>query len=210
MKCSIIQDLIPLYIDGCCSEESAAEVQKHLASCAACREIYERMKNPAVKTSGSISALKKLSRIEQWKASILQSGLFFIAFLLIILGVVLESGTSIGANNGFWAFSLIVPATGFMLSLINWYFMRLYSSRKYFSVSSCLIFFGVTALAYIWAVVHYHSDLSDLFKKNSAVSGIEMFVPFLSFFGMGLLLTVVFCVLTRVFSAVYARMLGKE
>ena len=37
MTCSIIGDLLPLYIDGCCSEESADLVKGHLQTCAACR-----------------------------------------------------------------------------------------------------------------------------------------------------------------------------
>ena len=36
MNCDIIKDLLPLYIDECCSEESANEVKKHLEKCKEC------------------------------------------------------------------------------------------------------------------------------------------------------------------------------
>lgn len=42
-QCEIVQDLIPLYVDGACSEASAEMIKEHLANCAHCREIYQQM-----------------------------------------------------------------------------------------------------------------------------------------------------------------------
>lgn len=36
-KCELIQDLIPLYCDGCASPSSRAEVEEHLEDCRECR-----------------------------------------------------------------------------------------------------------------------------------------------------------------------------
>ena len=36
-KCEIIQDLIPLYCDGCASETSREEVEAHIDECRECR-----------------------------------------------------------------------------------------------------------------------------------------------------------------------------
>lgn len=41
--CDIIQDLLPLYLDGVCSEESKRAVEEHLPECSACRELYDAM-----------------------------------------------------------------------------------------------------------------------------------------------------------------------
>ena len=41
--CKMIQDLLPLYIDGICSEESKHATEKHLAECEACRNCHEAM-----------------------------------------------------------------------------------------------------------------------------------------------------------------------
>lgn len=38
--CEIIQDLLPLYADGICSEESKAAVEQHLSECSDCKEYY--------------------------------------------------------------------------------------------------------------------------------------------------------------------------
>ncbi len=36
-NCEIIQDIIPLYCDGCASESSCAMVEEHLSDCRECR-----------------------------------------------------------------------------------------------------------------------------------------------------------------------------
>ena len=43
MNCDIVRDLLPLYADGLCSEESRKAVEEHLKSCEACRSFYEAM-----------------------------------------------------------------------------------------------------------------------------------------------------------------------
>lgn len=43
MKCCIVKDLLPGYIDGLTSEETNMEIKEHLENCAACRTIYEQM-----------------------------------------------------------------------------------------------------------------------------------------------------------------------
>ena len=47
MEHNIISDLLPLYTDGVCSEESAACVRAHLEECAECRAALEDFKSGA-------------------------------------------------------------------------------------------------------------------------------------------------------------------
>ena len=42
-QCEIVQDLLPLYVDGACSESSAAMVKEHLESCPECKTLYEKL-----------------------------------------------------------------------------------------------------------------------------------------------------------------------
>ena len=42
-KCDIIQDLLPLYIDGACSKASEEMIEEHIETCPHCKEIYEKM-----------------------------------------------------------------------------------------------------------------------------------------------------------------------
>lgn len=43
MKCGIIRDLLPNYIDKLTSEDSNAEIEKHLAACKECKAYYQSM-----------------------------------------------------------------------------------------------------------------------------------------------------------------------
>ena len=44
MKCSVIRDLMPLYIDEVCGEDTVGVVEEHLAGCEDCRRILEKMR----------------------------------------------------------------------------------------------------------------------------------------------------------------------
>lgn len=43
LPCEVIRDLLPLYVDGVCSEESKAAVEAHLESCESCKAEYQRL-----------------------------------------------------------------------------------------------------------------------------------------------------------------------
>lgn len=203
MNCNIIKDLIPLYIDGCCSEESKSIVNEHIQCCNACKKLLEDMNAPSdiVVVSKEPITFHKLNN---WKASVLQSVLLFLSFALITIGVALEAKMPSGFLNGYWANTLVIPATGFMLSLANWYFVRVYKSRKQFSVWSMIATLGITLCAFVWSGFHYE-ELPYLFT-----SGLSALGYFLMLHYGGIFLTVVFCVLSKTLSNLYAEMLGKE
>lgn len=196
MDCNIIKDLIPLYIDGCCSEESKKTVAAHIRNCDGCKKLLADMKTPYDTVSVS-KAPVTFRKLNDWKASVLQSVLLFLSFGLITAGVALEANTPLGLMNGFWALNLVIPATGFMLSLANWYFIRVYKSRKVFSNFSLFATLLITLSFYVWSGFHYEMNLLDLYGL-------------LHFSGIGLLLTAAFCILSKVLSNQYAKMLGKE
>lgn len=203
MECKVIQDLLPLYVDSCCSQESAKLVEEHIALCDTCKNLYENMKTP-YEVKETPQAPKAMRRINDWKASLLQSLLLFFSFGLITVGVALEARTPIGLMNGWWAVSLVIPATGLLLSLANWYFVRLYKSRRGFSNCSALVTLLMTAVAYIWSAVHYEFNLSALFGAMEAASGILLLGC------VGIVLSIAFCALSKVLSGAYAKMLGKD
>ena len=187
MNCEIVSDLIPLYIDGCCSEASALAVEEHIQTCDHCKRLLEGMRSP-VESITKTDIPPRFHRLDQWKASVLQSVLLFLSFAVITVGVTLEARTPLGAGNGFWAMYLIIPATGFLLSLANWYFVRLYRTGKQFSNASSIATLVITLCAYAWAGFHYAMNPLNIFT---------------------VLLTILCCVLSKVLSSRYANMLGK-
>ena len=193
--CEVIRDLIPLYVDGCCSENTRTLVEEHLAVCPACKEEYALMKGAFAELSPVVPT-KRWTRVKEWKASLLQSVLLFASFLAITFGVAMEAASPSGLLNGFWAFALVIPVTGFMLSLANWYFVRLYRSRGKFVLYSCLVTAGLIVVAYLWGLWHYEAfDAALYFLK-----------PQLGFLPLTLFL--VAC--TGGFANLYAKWLGKE
>lgn len=193
MDCNVIRDLLPLYVDDCCTEQSSNLVQEHLDSCKSCQRIYSAMKTPTKSPMQTKTTTLKMHRINDWKASVLQSLQLFVSFFLIALGVMLEAATPEGLSNGLWAYALVIPATANLFSIINWYFIRLYKNRKVFSSCSSLITFLLAAGGYTWALIHY--DFA-IWLSPLVIAGIT--------------LTVFFVVLSRILSNWYARLLGKE
>ena len=193
MDCNVIKDLLPLYIDECCSDESAKLVTEHLDTCESCRKTYNQMRE-VCQTHEEKTSPVCLRRVSDWKASLLQSVMLFVSFAIITLGVILEGSTPTGKSNGLWAVALIVPATGYLLSLANWFFVRVYKSRKMFSCGSCIATLAITLLGYVWATIHY-------------AGGIVMSSPLV---WCGAVLSAVFCVLSKVLSSQYALLLGRE
>lgn len=209
MECNVIKDLLPLYIDGCCSEESKKIVEKHMETCESCKMFLEDMKAPSDIIAVS-KAPKTFSKLNDWKASILQSVLLFLSFILITVGVALEAGTPLGFLNSYWALNIVIPATGFMLSLANWYFLRIYKNRKLFSNCSFIATLVITLCAYIWSGFHYEINFLELFAGNNFAEFLKTLQLLLFLYGKGVLLTITFCALSKILSNRYAKMLGKE
>ena len=206
MNCNIIKDLIPLYIDGCCSDETSAEVKKHIKECHNCKAVFESMTNNITKEETNFE-IKKCTKINDWKASIMQSVLFLVSFLAITAGVALEASTPLGISNSIAAFNAVVPATAFMLSLVNWYFVRLYKNRKVFSWCSCAMTLVISIGASLWTAWHYEINIFEIFTEATLIDIAEHTLFFYSF---GIVLTVILVILSKVLSDLYAKMLGKE
>ena len=192
MDCDIIKDLLPLYIDNCCSEESAEEVKKHLDNCSNCKDMCNAMK-VSVESFPEVSVPENFKRVKFFGASVIQSALLILSFLCITVGVALEAASPFGDTNGYWAIALIAPATGLLLSLVNWFFLRLYKNKTIFSNISLIATLMLTVLNYVWAIIHYEFLIKDI-----------------SCIYIGLSITVICCVLSKFLSKMYADMLGKE
>ena len=61
--CAMAADLLPLYVEDLCSEESRAFVAEHLAECDACKEKLQKMNTEiAVRADGDISTIKRIKK----------------------------------------------------------------------------------------------------------------------------------------------------
>lgn len=88
IPCTLIQDLLPIYVDGAVSEETACLVREHLDDCEECSKEYETMQrelelpsNPDLR-SESAHAMKNMKLGLKWKT-------IAVAAISVLLTVVL-------------------------------------------------------------------------------------------------------------------------
>lgn len=96
-NCSIVDDLLPLYVENICSEDSKAALEEHLQECASCREKLDRMKNSNIisnmkKEKSQIQIIDFTKKIKRHRlkvgiAAMLASGIFACILSLCFLTV---------------------------------------------------------------------------------------------------------------------------
>ena len=86
-QCNIVADLLPLYQDGVCSEDSRELVEAHLAECTDCRKLAEQLaaEITAPAKAEEIDALKRIKRGVRrgWKKAFLKGIAACLAALLL-------------------------------------------------------------------------------------------------------------------------------
>ena len=138
LSCEIIRDLLPLYYDKVCSNDSSSLVEKHLAECPKCMKELEKLKmdieSPKI-TDGEVQLMKNIST--KWKKdrkssfakgsmliSALATLICFISFN-IIGSEVLPDGTLVEP------FALIPIGYVFLLVFIISFICNLIISKKH-------------------------------------------------------------------------------
>ena len=90
-NCSLIKDLLPLYIDDLCSNESAEIIKNHLEICSSCKKEYEQLTNqPVIKIENDnstelIKGVGNMFKKDKKRAIIKTISIFLI--ILTLLGV---------------------------------------------------------------------------------------------------------------------------
>lgn len=70
LSCNVIEDLLPLYHDNVCSEESKALVDEHLEECENCRNLLSKIDSEVKKPQMSFDETKPLKAIRfAWERS---------------------------------------------------------------------------------------------------------------------------------------------
>ena len=105
-SCEIIKDLLPLYHDNVCSENSRALVDEHLEECDSCRQLLESISNEISHTVSMENEARPLKAIQViWKRKLVRS------FLKGALITLLIFAASFG---GYWVLTqerfIVVPA----------------------------------------------------------------------------------------------------
>ncbi len=94
LSCEIIKDLLPLYHDGVCSNDSKLAVEEHLSSCDNCKAELWAMDDAIIDNAeqnlNEAEAVKKLSR--RWKRGMNKSllkGIFMTIAMIALIVLIL-------------------------------------------------------------------------------------------------------------------------
>lgn len=100
LNCNVIRDLLPLYADQICSDESRGLVDEHLAECGDCRALLQQMRSTEIETglkSETENVLRHQASFFKRKSAVLGAviaGIFMIPILVCLI-VNLASGAAL-------------------------------------------------------------------------------------------------------------------
>ena len=101
LPCKIVEDMLPIYYDGVCSDESAKLIEKHLENCPQCSRLLSDLHTEIEISERSVDDLKPLEEIQKkWKKSkrvYLRTGICVTLAVLVLVMTVF---------SGIWYFSL--------------------------------------------------------------------------------------------------------
>jgi len=153
INCSIISDLLPIYIEGMCSDSTKKLVEVHLECCEDCRETYRRMTADPVpeitelaqdekadslpRREKPLNAKKVIKKIRRrWIALLL-------AIVLLIPVGMLTVNQILGTGLSYTAIPRVLEVDAFMSAIKNEEFERAFS---YIDIEG--IFYGYAATEY--------------------------------------------------------------
>lgn len=92
LNCSIVDDILPLYVENICSEDSRAALEGHLQECAFCREKLARMKDSSmipnvIKPEGRIQITDYAKKIKRHRLKIGISAVLICVFSACVLSL---------------------------------------------------------------------------------------------------------------------------
>ena len=90
VKCEIVKDMLPLYIDGVVSNETKDVVEEHLEHCSKCKKIYDEMSKELPQLGNDDVSVEDAEQIKKLKKKIFRKSVINV-LLGVAIGAVLLS-----------------------------------------------------------------------------------------------------------------------
>ena len=87
LSCKVIEDILPMYYDGVCSEESAALVEEHLKECPHCSHILSELRSDITIPEKNVDDIKPLKKIQKSYKKMRMNWMIAIAVILVLIPV---------------------------------------------------------------------------------------------------------------------------
>lgn len=143
IDCGIVQDLIPSYVDGLCSDSSKVCVEEHTKECEECRAFL--MECRSVEFSGKALEEKQLDGLRKVKKKLKLQNMFSYGLLLIVIVFAAYFFTAnIGAIGVRWYYGLyaVAVAATFVVT------MQGKANEKYEKIEKIMTGMSLAAIAY--------------------------------------------------------------
>ena len=166
IDCGIVQDLIPSYVDGLCSESSKQCVEEHTKDCEECRAFLEECRT--VELSGKVLEEQQLDGLRKVKKKIKLQNLFSYGLLLVvILFAAYFFTTNIGAINVRWYYGLyaVAVAATFVVT------MQGKVNEKYEKIEKIMTGMSLVAIAY---ALFWYCFIMGSVSKGNVPLGLEI------------------------------------
>lgn len=99
LSCKVIEDMLPMYYDGVCSQESAALVAEHLKDCPQCSHILSELGSNISTPQKNLDDIKPLRKIQKSYKRMKTYWLIAIVIVLLLLPIAFLIGTEQSAPN---------------------------------------------------------------------------------------------------------------
>lgn len=100
--CNLIQDLLPLYLDGVCSEESKTVVEQHLIKCPNCSKYYSAMRESdeiIIMPPNAEREIQKATSFQSVKKTLFRKQILIAAVSIIVLAIIAFAVISVLKNS---------------------------------------------------------------------------------------------------------------
>ena len=87
LSCKVIEDMLPMYYDGVCSEESAALVEAHLQECPHCSHILAELRSEIATPKKNVDDMKPLKKIQKSYKKMKAHWLIAIVVVLLLIPI---------------------------------------------------------------------------------------------------------------------------
>ena len=100
LSCKIIEDMLPMYYDGICSEESAALIEEHVKNCPHCSHILSALRSDIAVSEAPVDDMKPLKEIQKSYRKMKRHWQIAIAVIVLLVPIAFLVGNRHGEQRG--------------------------------------------------------------------------------------------------------------
>ncbi len=132
LPCKVIEDMLPMYYDKVCSEESVALIDEHLKDCPHCNYIFSELRSSIEIPENPVDDMKPLKRIQKTYRKMKMYWLIAVFAILLLIPVAFLAGNEQGEQREqavkFSEDEAITYANSFMNCLADGDYAKAFSS----------------------------------------------------------------------------------